>query len=348
MDSDSMIVTSTIYSLQKPGEYSEKYSYSRYGNPSRDALEKSLAELEKAKFAVAFSSKIAASLALLSSLQANDRAIFSNKTSFLQLKNLCVHLNVEFMDLKDVEVFAKSCGSDIQMVWIETPSNPLMTVIDIESIVEVTHANSRAVVVVDNTLLTPYFQKPLEFGADAVIYSLDEFISGHSDVNMGAVTTNNEKLHEKLRYHQYASGMVPSPFDCYIVQRSLKTLPVRMESHSNNSFEIANFLESHSKIDKVFHPALKLHKNHEVALKQSSGHPGIMSFYIKGSLEESNKFLTFLQMISMAESVGGVETSISIECNPDLSQNLIKLSVGLENVVELIADLNQAITKTFF
>ena len=211
--------------------------------------------------------------------------------------------------------------------------------------------------VVDNTFLTPYFQKPLELGADIVTHSMSKYMNGHSDVVMGSAATNSEELHEKLRYYQNATGIVPSAFDCYLVNRSLKTLSLRMERHSTSSLAIAKFLEAHPKVDKVLHPALKSHPQHQVALKQTYGHSGIMSFYLKnGNLESSAKFLQALNFFTLAESLGGYESLAELpsvmthasvpqaqRVELGISDALIRLSVGLEDANDLIEDLKQAL-----
>lgn len=194
------------------------------------------------------------------------------------------------------------------MIWIETPTNPCMKILDIESIAKIAHSHPNVILVVDNTFLTPYFQRPLELGADIVSYSVTKYLNGHSDVIMGSIATNSDELCEQLRFLQNSSGIVPSPFDCYQVNRSLKTLALRMEQHSKSSLIVAKYLESHPSVEKVLHPGLKSHPQHELALKQSYGHSGIMSFYIKGGLEESRKFLKSLKVFTLAESLGGYES----------------------------------------
>lgn len=262
-------------------------------------------------------------------------------------KELCVHLKTEFLNIYDVEAFKSIYKDDTKMIWIETPSN-WMEVVDINEIAGIVHAQGNAILVVDNSLLTPYFQRPLELRADAVIYSLGEFISGHSDVTMGAITTNSAKLDEILKYHQYSSGMIPSPFDCFIVHRSLKTLSVRMERHSANACIVAEFLENHQKIGKVFHTSLKSHRNQERVDKQSEGHPAILTFQIKGSPGRAKKFLESLKAFIGAEIIGGVESSASVVMKSDSDHepcDLVRLSIGLENAEELIADLEQALSS---
>lgn len=357
MEKDSTIVTSTIFKLKAPGEYSEKYSYSRYGNPTRDALEKSLASLDRADFAFTYSSKVAASLAVLSSLKAEDLVIFNNVLNCEKFRKLsCVPIETKKGEFEDLKSFESSLNFDTKIVWIESPSDPLLTILNLKAIADIVHAKSKALLVVDNTLLTPRFQRPLELGADVVIYSVGEFIGGHDDVMMGAVVTSNKMLSEKLKYNQYSTGAVPSPFDCYNVTRSLKTFALRMEQHSKNSCAVAQFLDRHSKVEKVFHPSLKTYANYKISSAQSVGYSGIVSFYIKGSLEHSQKFFKSLKIIVVSESLGGCESSASfpwlmsysevsekVRLELGVTENLIRISVGLEDVDKIIADINQAL-----
>lgn len=194
------------------------------------------------------------------------------------------------------------------MIWIETPTNPCMKVLDIEAISKLAHSYENIIVVVDNTFVTSYFQRPLELGADVVAYSISKYMNGHSDVIMGAAVVNDDQLYERIKFLQNASGIIPSPFDCYQVNRSLKTLALRMEQHSKSSLIVAKFLEAHPKVDSVLHPGLPSHPQYELVLKQTYGHSGIMSFYIKGGLKASRKFLQSLKLFTLAESLGGYES----------------------------------------
>lgn len=194
------------------------------------------------------------------------------------------------------------------MIWIETPTNPCMKVLDIQAIAKFVHFYTDIIVVVDNTFATPYFQRPLELGADIVAYSVSKYLNGHTDIIMGAAVLNDIKLYTRLKFLQNASGIIPSPFDCYQVNRSLKTLPLRMEQHFKNSMIVAEFLEAHPNVERVLHPALPSHPQYELVLKQTYGHSGIMSFYIRGGLNESQKFLKALKVFILAESLGGYES----------------------------------------
>ncbi|CRK95295.1 CLUMA_CG008839, isoform A [Clunio marinus] len=326
VEGSSSIVLSTMFSLTNPGEYSEKYHYSRYGNPSRNVLEESLARLDMANFALTYSSKMAATLAILSTLKADDLMISSDFLLCEKIKKLGVRGNIEHFEFYDVRKFEESFNVNTKIVWIESLCFPFMTALDIKSISDVIHEKSKAVLVVDNTVLTPYFLCPLKLGADIVIYSLDEFIAGHSDVKMGSVATNDRNLYEKLKYHQTSNGVGPSPFDCFIVNRSLKTFPLRMERYADNAKNVARFLESNSKIKKVF-------------FEPGSG---VLSFILKGYLEDLVKFSESLKYISISEVLGGVETTIDLRW---MKENLIIVSVGLESFEKIKDDFDQALGK---
>lgn len=322
-----------------------------------------LAALDDCEFALTFSAGVGALSAIIATLESGDGIITTKNLyggSIRLFRDLATKMGIEvqYVDFNDINSFENSFKSNTKVVWLETPTNPLLTVLDIKAVAEIAHAKSKALLIVDNTFLTSYFQRPLELGADAVMYSLTKYMNGHSDVSMGAVVTNNKKFYENLKYYQISTGVVPSPFDCYMVIRSLKTLPLRMKKHSINAYEVAKFLETHPKIVKVFHPALKTHDKHEVALMQSYGHSGVFSFYIKGSIEESKKFFQSLKLILISESLGGVESNVSFPWMmshadvPEkqrraigITDTLIRLSVGIEDSDDLVADLDQALAS---
>lgn len=322
-----------------------------------------MASLDNAKYALTFSAGVGALSAIIATLKSGDGIMSTENLyggSIRLFRDLATKMGIEvqYVDFNDVKSFENSFKSNTKIVWIESPTNPLLSIVDIKVIADIVHAKSKALLIVDNTFLTSYLQRPLELGADAVMYSLSKFTNGHSDVTMGAVVTNNEKFYENLKYFQVSTGVVPPPYDCYIVTRSLKTLSLRMEQHSENSYAVAKFLETHPKIEKVFHPALKSHDKHNVALKQSYGHSGILSFYIKGTIVESKKFFKSLKLILISESLGGVESNASFPwmmSHSDLPEKhrlavgvkdtLIRLSVGMEDADELIADLEQALAN---
>lgn len=354
------LVTSNTYQYAS-GNESYGFEYSRYKNPTRDVLDKCLASLDDAEHALTFSAGVGALTAILTTLQSGDEILSTENLyggSIRLFRDLGAKMGIKtyYTNFDDLEGVKEALTPNTKIVWIESPTNPLLTLLDIKAIADVVHSHSKAMLVVDNTFLTAYFQRPLELGADAVMYSISKFINGHSDVVMGAVTTNNKMFYETLKYYQISTGLVSTPSDCYMVLRSLKTLSLRMERHSESSYAVAKFLEKNSNIEKVFHPALKSHKNHELALKQSYGHSGIMSFYIKGSLAQTEKFFKSLKLVMCAQSFGGVETtaafpwSMSHSDMPEEQRNkvgvtdtLVRLTVGLEDVTEIIADLEQAL-----
>lgn len=266
-------------------------------------------------------------------------------------------IETSFVDATDVKNVADAIKPETRMVWIETPTNPTLKVVDIQAVAEVVHRHKNIFLVVDNTFESAYFQRPLELGADITYYSLTKYMNGHTDVIMGSVALNDDDLADRLKFLQNAAGAVPSPFDCYLVNRSLKTLKLRMEEHQKNGLEVAKFLEAHPFVEKVRHLLLESHPQHALVKKQQYGHSGMISFYIKGGLEESKKFLKALKLVTLAESLGGYEslaelpylmTHASIEEKErvalGVTDNLVRISVGLENATDIIADLDQALT----
>jgi len=260
---------------------------------------------------------------------------------------------VDFTDLNNVKSGIKN---NTKIIWMESLTNPLLYVLDIEEICKIAHSHPNVIVVVDNTFLTSYYQRPLELGADICLYSVSKYMNGHSDVIMGAIVINDDKLYDRLKYVQKIYGAVPSPFDCYQVKRSLNTLAIRMERHGKSAFKIAEFLSNHSAIEKILHPGLSSHPHHLLALKQSYGHSGMIAFYVKGGCDSAKKFLKSMKVISLCGSLGGSESVASIPAfmsagpmtseqrkNLGITNNLVRLSVGLEDVNDLIRDLDCAL-----
>ncbi|XP_067613024.1 cystathionine gamma-lyase-like [Eurosta solidaginis] len=355
------IYLSTTYKQDGPGEY-ESYDYSRSGNPTRTVLEKCLAALDGAEYGLAFASGLGATTAIFSLLNAGDHLVVGDDvyggTSRL-IRQIMSRLGIEhtFVDATDLAAVGSAIQANTKLVWVESPTNPLMKVVDIIKISQICNKN-KVLLAVDNTFLTPYFQRPLELGADMVCYSLTKYMNGHSDVVMGAIILNSEDLYNRLKFLQNSMGIVPSPFDCYQVNRGLKTLHIRMELHQKNSIAVAKFLEGHPFVEKVMHPALPSHPQHQIALKQTYGYSGVFSFYIKGGLEQSKAFLQNLKIIALAESLGGYESlaelpevmthaSIPEEIRKKLGINaaLIRLSIGLEDIDDLIQDVENALSK---
>lgn len=347
---DSTIVTSTIFKLGVPGEYSERYHYSRYSNPTRDSLESALASLDNADYAVTYSSKVAGSLAVISTLKTNDHVIFSDNLNCQKLKSLNGRFEAEIIDFGDLENLRKSIKENTKLVWIESlVTIPWIKQLDVKAIAEIVHEKSEALLVVDNTFLTPHFLRPLTIGADLVIYSLNEFIAGHGDILMGAVLTNIAEVYEKLKQHQYSGGAVPSPFDCFMVKRSLKTLSLRMDRHYENCCSVVKFLSNHSKVEKVFTSKCFLDQTKKSA---------ILSMQIKGSFADSKNFLSSLKSIAVSEFLGSCDSTVTFPWTMSHSQlseseriaagvkdNLFIFSVGIEDSHEIISDLDQALAN---
>ncbi|KAL2716891.1 cystathionine gamma-lyase [Vespula squamosa] len=352
------LVMSTTFQQNSPAEHNG-YEYGRSGNPTRNVLETCLTVLEGGKHGFAFSSGLGAITAIAGLLQNGDHIIsgddvYGGTNRFFQKCLVKQGVEISFVDLTDIKNFLAALQPNTKMVWLETPTNPLLKLADIEELANVLKSKSlNIILVVDNTFLTCYYQKPLELGADLVVYSLTKYMNGHSDIIMGAAITRRDDIAEKLRFLQNAMGIIPSPFDCAMVNRSLKTLELRMQQHMKNGLAVAKFLDKHPLVDKVIHPYLPSHPQHQLALKQSTGHSGIVSFYIKGN---AKKFLKNLKLFALAESLGGYESlaelpSVMTHASvPEVTRNklgitdqLIRLSVGLETEKDLLADLNQAL-----
>uniref|UniRef100_A0A158PCG3 cystathionine gamma-lyase n=1 Tax=Angiostrongylus cantonensis TaxID=6313 RepID=A0A158PCG3_ANGCA len=360
------ISLSTTYKQDRPGE-PKGHDYSRAGNPSRDVLQKCLASLEDGKYCHVFSSGLASSMAIINLLRAGDHIICSDDVyggtqRFIRRVSVVNHgLQADFVDLTHIACLEEAFKSNTKMVWFETPSNPLLKVVDIAAVVHcVKRVNSNILVVVDNTFMSPYFQRPLSMGVDIVIHSITKYINGHSDVVMGAVITDNDDIQQHLFFQQLAVGAVPSPFDCFLVNRGLKTLHVRMRAHYENALAVAQYLENNERVERVLYPALPSHPQHKIHKSQTKGMSGMMSFYLKGGLEESRTFLSSLKIFTLAESLGGYESlaelpSIMTHASvpPEerkklrITDNLIRLSVGIEDLDDLIADLDQALKAAF-
>ncbi|KAI1727706.1 cys/Met metabolism PLP-dependent enzyme domain-containing protein [Ditylenchus destructor] len=356
------ISLSTTYKQDRPGE-PKGHDYSRAGNPTRDVLQEVLAALEDGQFCRTFSSGLSATMSMANILKTGDHIIccddvYGGTQRYFRKISVAQHgMELSFVDLTDLDQLKKALRPNTKMIWFETPSNPLLKVIDIESVVVITKSYSKDIhVVVDNTFMTPYFQRPLALGADAVVHSLTKYINGHTDVVMGAVITNDERLDEHLYFMQLAVGAVPSPLDVFLVTRGIKTLHLRMRSHMENALAIANYLEVNPRVERVLYPELKSHPQHKVHKKQTKGMSGMLSFYIKGGLNEAKDFLSALKIFTLAESLGSVDSlaelpslmthaSVQAERRAELgiTDNLIRLSIGCEGKQDLIDDLEQAL-----
>lgn len=339
------------------------YRYSRISNPTRDALEKKLAAIEKAKYALAFSSGMAAETALLTALlKPGDHMVafedlYGGTKRVLDLFRKKYDIKISYVDATRVEKVVEAFKDNTTLLWLETPTNPLLKICDLKTLAEQAHKHNIKVVV-DNTFATPYFQNPLEFGVDVVVHSTTKYINGHSDCLGGAIMLSDEELYEELFFIRKSTGGVLSPFDSYLTLRGIKTLAVRMKQHEENAMKLAGFLESHSKVEKVYYPGLKSHPQHDLAKKQMRGFGGMLSFEIKGTAEQAHRFVENLKLFFLATSLGGVESLISIPAKmshdylpPEererlgIKENLIRVSVGIENVEDLIKDMEEAFEK---
>ncbi len=337
-----------------------EFDYSRSGNPTRKALEDCLAALEGGSRGFAFGTGMAAETTALALLNAGDHVIVHNDLyggSYRLLTGIVARhgVEVEFVNLRDLEVLKATIKSNTKLIWTESPTNPLMNLLDLAAISEI--AKSRNVLTLcDNTFLSPYFQNPLALGIDIVLHSTTKYINGHSDVVGGALIVNDPALGDRIFYHQNAMGTCQAPQDCFLVLRGLKTLALRMEKHNQNALDIAHCLEAHSKIEAVLHPGLESHPSHELALKQARGFGGTFSFRVKGGEEEAFRLLSNVKLFILAESLGGVESLIEhpwtmthvsmpedARAASGITGNLIRISVGLEHIDDLIADLDQAL-----
>ena len=337
------------------------YEYSRVGNPTRTALDACLASLEEGKYGLSFSSGLAAEHAILSLLRPGDHVIAPEDMyggTYRLIKEVFEPFNVNFTftDFTDTKQVQKAFLPSTKMVWIETPTNPLLKIFDIQAISELSHKKN-AIVVVDNTFLSPYFQKPLLLGADIVVHSTTKYINGHSDIIGGAVILNNTELFGKIQLVQKSVGAVPSPFDSWLTLRGVKTLAVRMKQHEKNAFKVAGFLQNQKNVLEVFFPGLETHPGHEIAKKQMSGFVGVVSFKLKGGLAECNIFFKKLRIFQLADSLGGIESlanysalmthdyfPVELRQKIGVTDNLIRLSIGIEHIDDLLEDLKNALT----
>ena len=356
------IYTSSTYVQESPGVH-KGYDYSRSTNPTRKALEACIADLEGSNFGYAFASGMSASATVLEILSSGDHVIAMDDLYggtyrlFENVRKRSAGLDFTFCDLSDGKALEASLKPNTKMIWIETPTNPLLKIADLKAISSFAK-NNNLIAVCDNTFCSPFVQNPLEFGFDIVVHSATKYLNGHSDLIGGVVVCSDDKteLAEQLLYLQNAVGSIMNPFDSFLLLRSLKTLPVRMERHCSNAIQIANFLESHNSIQRVIYPGLESHPQHEIAKEQMNGFGGMISVEIKGGLEGAKKFLERTEIFSLAESLGGVESliehpaimthaSIPPEVREEIgiSDGLVRLSVGIEALEDLTDDLEKAL-----
>lgn len=351
----------TTFARLKASNPTAGYEYTRSLNPTRKALEEKLAALDGASYGLAFSSGLAAaSTVIISLLKAGDNVIgFDDLYGGTRrlLSNVFVNfdITVSYVDATIPENIEKAIKPETRLIWIETPTNPLLKIADIRAIAQIAKRHG-LILVVDNTFLSPYFQKPLSLGADVVVYSTTKYIGGHSDALGGSVVTNDEDIYQKISYNQNAVGAVLSPFDSYLTLRGAKTLAIRMEQHQKNAIALAEYLQKSAKVKRVLYPGLKTHPHHEVAAAQTTGFGGVLSFELDGTLADAESFLSRLKLFSTAESLGGVESLAEIPSimthasvpkevreKNGITDTLIRLSVGIEDTADLIADIKGAL-----
>lgn len=353
------IYQTSTFAQEEPAKH-KGYEYSRTGNPTRAALEKNLAALENGKYGLAFASGMAAISTVSNLLKSGDHVVVCDDVyggTYRLFQKVLTNYGLDFtyVDQRDTNNVLEAIKANTKMVWIETPTNPLLKLVDIEDVSKL--AKKKGIIsVVDNTFASPYFQNPLDLGADIVVHSTTKYIGGHSDVIGGAVITSNADIYEKLKFVQNSVGAIPGMFDCWLLLRSVKTLAVRMERHNSNAMKIAEYLEKHPKVAKVIYPGLKSHPQHALAKKQMRGSGGMVTFELKGGFEAAKRLLTHVKIISLAESLGGVESLISHpgtmthaaipreeRLSRGLSDGMVRLSVGIEDVEDLIGDLERAL-----
>jgi len=354
------IYQTSTYSQTKPGEH-KGYEYSRTHNPTRTALENSLASIENGKHGLAFSSGLSAIDAVLKLFEPGDEIISTNDLyggSYRLFDKVFKKFGLKFIfsDLQDIEEVSGLITNKTKMIWVETPTNPMMNLIDVQSLSEICRKN-KVLLAVDNTFATPYLQKPLDLGADIVMHSATKYLAGHSDVILGALIVKDDQLAEKLYFLQNASGAICGPMDSFLTLRGIKTLHVRMERHCFNAEKIVNFLANHERVDKLYWPGIPTHPNHKLAKSQMSGYGGMVSFTTKdGDFKSVQEITSKFKVFTLAESLGGVESlanhpasmthaSIPKELREKTGvvDSLIRLSVGIEDHEDLISDLKQAI-----
>ncbi|MCZ0932851.1 MAG: PLP-dependent aspartate aminotransferase family protein [Oligoflexia bacterium] len=352
------IVTTTTFAVKEPGAPAE-YDYARVSTPTRKALEQCFADLEGGKRCLALASGCSAMHLILQLLNPGD-LVLAEEDLYGGTHRLLKHLekvqkirvkNVDFSNLSQVK---KSLSNEVKMIWLESPTNPLLKVCDISAIAGA--KPKEALLVVDSTFASPYFQRPLDLGADIVIHSATKYIGGHSDCLAGLIVFNKEDLKEKFVFFNKTIGPVLSPFDSYLLLRSLKTLSLRMERHEQNALQTAYFLEEQARVEKVLHPGLSSHPNYATAKKQMTGFGGVLSFFIQGGQKQAISFLKSLRIFTLAESLGAVESlaehpltmTHGSHASPSITENLIRLSVGLEDIEDIKEDLKQALNRTRF
>ena len=353
------IYQTSTYSQRSPGEHSG-YEYSRTQNPTRHALERSIASLENAKYGLAFSSGLSAIDAVMKLFSPGDEIISANDLyggSYRLFNKIYAKFGLKFIftALRNLKQTEKLVTNKTKLIWVETPTNPMINIIDIKGLSKICKSNN-LLLAVDNTFSTPYLQKPMNLGADIIMHSATKFLAGHSDVILGLLALSNDELAEKLYFIQNSSGAICGPMDSFLTLRGIKTLHVRMKRHCENAKVIATFLNNHNKVDKVYWPGFENHLNHDVAKSQMSDYGGMISFTLKGDFELVKKITSSFKIFTLAESLGGVESLVNHPATMThasipkeerdkigIADNLIRLSVGIEDISDLVDDIKQAI-----
>ncbi|WP_224335276.1 cystathionine gamma-synthase [Haloprofundus halobius] len=352
------IYANSTYEQDAPGEH-RGYEYSRTGNPTRTAVEENLASLEGGAYGRCFSSGMGSINTVMNLLESGDHVVTGDDVYggthrlFTQVYEQ-YDVEFDFVDTTDHDAVADAMRPETTLLWVETPTNPLMRVNDIAALADIAHDND-ALCAVDNTFATPYLQRPLEHGADIVSHSLTKYLGGHSDVVGGALVTDDEELDEQFGFYQNSVGATPGPFDCFLVLRGTKTLPVRMDRHCDNARELARWLDDHEAVDGVYYPGLDSHPQHDVAAAQMDDFGGMLSFEFDGTLDQASAVVSNTEVFTLAESLGGVESLIEQPAPmthaaipreqrvaAGLTDSLIRVSVGIEHVDDQKADLQQA------
>lgn len=353
------IFQTSTFVQEYPGKH-KGYAYARGKNPTRAALEKNIAALENAKYGLCFSSGMGAIDAVIKLLKPGDEVVTGNDLyggSYRMFTKIFepMGINFHFIDMHDTANIKNYIHTNTRLLWVETPTNPTMQIVDIAACAEIAKAHN-LIFAVDNTFASPYLQNPIDLGADIVMHSVTKYLGGHSDVVMGALVMNDEKLYEQLAFIHNSCGATPGPMDSFLVIRGIKTLHLRMERHCQNGEKIAHFLRSHPKVEKVYWPGFEDHPNHQIAKKQMRGFGGMISFVVKGDINETFRIAAATKVFSLAESLGGVESLLNHPATmthasipkeerekSGVVDNLIRLSVGTEDIDDLIEDLKQAL-----
>lgn len=355
------IYQTSTYAQTAPGVH-KGYDYSRTDNPTRTALQGALASIEEARYALAFASGMGAATTAMLLFKQGDHVVSSRDlyggTYRLFMRVLeQFGLRFSFVETSNLKALERAITKRTRLVWIESPTNPLLRITDIKRAAQIAHRH-RALCLVDNTFASPFFQRPLKLGADLVLHSTTKYISGHADVVGGAVCLNDRALYGRLKYLQNAVGATPSPLDCFLTLRGIKTLALRMREHEKNATQIATFLKDHQRVKRVYYPGLMDHPDYQIAASQMDGFSGMVSFEVKGGLREARAVLQRLKLFKIAESLGGVESLVELPAvmthasiprkermKAGLDDGLIRLSVGIEDIGDLIGDLNSALNQ---